>query len=157
MTFVETAKFSNFQFPTSDWSTDRVETLRKLWGAGHSASYIAGELGGVSRSAVIGKVHRLQLEARRITVRMPEKNHNRPHKRVSFRAIFKPRPAIAPELLVGEPAPNPVYSVDALTRTDCRWPYGDPGTADFHFCGAQAVKSHSYCGPHHRLAYQPKR
>ena len=46
------------------WTDERVDTLKRLWGEGHSASQIANQLGGVSRNAVIGKVHRLGLESR---------------------------------------------------------------------------------------------
>ena len=46
------------------WTDERVEVLKKLWGEGQSASQIAKELGGVTRNAVIGKVHRLGLSNR---------------------------------------------------------------------------------------------
>ena len=46
------------------WSDERVELLKKMWGEGQSASQIAKELGGVTRNAVIGKVHRLGLSNR---------------------------------------------------------------------------------------------
>lgn len=153
MTFV--AKFSDFKIPVSGWSDDRIETLKTMWADGQTASVIAGHL-GTSRNAILGKVHRLHLDARRVTIRLPEMRICRPHKRVRFRPT-KPRAHIEPQTLVGEPMPIPVYSVDALTRTNCRWPYGDPGAPGFHFCGAHAVSRHPYCGPHHRLAYQPKR
>lgn len=139
----------------SPWTDERIDLLKLRWSAGATASEIGGEM-GLSRNAVIGKIHRLNLDARRVTVRLPDMREYRPHKQVRFRAV-KPKPAIEPEMLVGEPAPNPVYSVDALTRTNCRWPYGDPDQPEFHFCGATSLTRRSYCGPHHRLAYQPKR
>lgn len=138
----------------SPWTDERIDFLKLRWGEGFSASQIGGEM-GLSRGSVIGKIHRLQLEPRRVTIRMPDLNHNRPHQRVRFRA--KAKPAVEPQMLMGEPAPKPVYSVDALSKNDCRWPYGDPGTAGFHFCGARKLYGHPYCGPHHRIAYQPKR
>ena len=46
------------------WTDERVEVLKKLWAEGHSASQIAKQLGGVTRNAVIGKVHRLGLSGR---------------------------------------------------------------------------------------------
>ncbi|MEM8803264.1 MAG: GcrA family cell cycle regulator, partial [Pseudomonadota bacterium] len=46
------------------WTDERVETLKKMWSEGQSASQIAKELGGVTRNAVIGKVHRLGLSNR---------------------------------------------------------------------------------------------
>jgi len=157
MTFIETSNVpAAFRAPVTFWTDERIETLKTLWRAGHTASYIAGEFGGITRSAVIGKVHRLNLETRRITVRMPDLNHYRPHQRVRFRSI-KPKPAVEPERLLGEPTPRGVYSVADLAKNDCRWPYGDPSQPGFHFCGAEKLNGRSYCGPHHRLAYQPKR
>jgi len=52
------------------WNDERVELLKKLWADGLSASQIAGRLGGVTRNAVIGKVHRLGLSGRATTSRM---------------------------------------------------------------------------------------
>ncbi len=46
------------------WTDERVELLKRLWGEGLSASQIAAEIGGVTRNAVIGKVHRLGLSGR---------------------------------------------------------------------------------------------
>lgn len=139
----------------SPWTDERIDLLKLRWAEGLSASLISDEM-GMTRNAIIGKIHRLHLEARRVTVRLPDMRIYSPHKQVRFRAV-KPKSAIEPEMLVGEPAPNPVYSINALTRTSCRWPYGDPGTAEFHFCGAPALNRRPYCGPHHHLAYQPKR
>ncbi len=157
MTFVETSNLPRPpKFPISDWSDDRVASLTRLWGEGRTASYIAVELGGVTRSAVIGKVHRLNLDPRRVTIRLPSLNQNRPHKRVSFVSV-KPKNPVPPQMLMGEPAPNPVYSLFDLERAHCRYPYGEPGAADFHYCGGKSIKGRSYCGPHHQLAYQPKR
>src|SRR5258707_9791100 len=63
------------------WTDERVELLKKLWGDGLSASVIAGELGGITRNAVIGKVHRLGLSGR---AKAPSSSMPRPR---------KPRPA----------------------------------------------------------------
>jgi GcrA cell cycle regulator len=59
------------------WTDERVELLKKLWSEGLSASQIAGELGGVTRNAVIGKVHRLGLSGR---AKAPQPQAARPKK-----------------------------------------------------------------------------
>ena len=75
------------------WNDERVELLKKLWAEGLSASQIAGRLGGVTRNAVIGKVHRLGLSGRATTSRM---KIMRPRQRAvpaggGKRAIAKPK------------------------------------------------------------------
>ncbi|WP_373944894.1 GcrA family cell cycle regulator [Paracoccus marcusii] len=90
------------------WTDDRVETLKRMWSEGQSASAIAKELGGVTRNAVIGKVHRLGLSNR---TEEPEAAAPAPapepvarEKPAAPRAV--PQPAAAP--LRPEPAPEPV-------------------------------------------------
>jgi GcrA cell cycle regulator len=151
------------------WTDERVETLKKLWADGHSASQIAVELGGITRNAVIGKVHRLGLSGR---AKSPSSGAARPRKprsaahmlRVS-RASMRGNTALAHAYdLDMEPEPAPVDNVIPmgqrrslleLTEETCRWPIGDPGTADFFFCGGSAVTSLPYCAYHSRIAYQP--
>ena len=87
------------------WNDERVELLKKLWSDGLSASQIAGRLGGVTRNAVIGKVHRLGLSGRATTSRM--KSH-RPRARVqSPRRLMKPRFSN-----IGNPALRQLYLGD---------------------------------------------
>jgi len=88
------------------WTDERIETLRKMWEAGQTASQIAEELGGVSRNAVIGKAHRLALESRPSPVKP-----NEPDKAAAAAAAAnaapaeaKPTPPKAPERA---PAPTP--------------------------------------------------
>jgi GcrA cell cycle regulator len=151
------------------WTDERVETLKKLWADGHSASQIAVELGGITRNAVIGKVHRLGLSGR---AKSPSSGAARPRKprsaahmlRVS-RSSMRGNTALAHAYdLDMEPEPAPVDNVIPmgqrrslleLTEETCRWPIGDPGTADFFFCGGSAVTSLPYCAYHSRIAYQP--
>lgn len=155
------------------WTDERVEQLRKLWADGLSASQIAQELGGVTRNAVIGKVHRLGLSGRAKST-----SHNaatRP-KRVS-RAAFATKtarpaqrtlqnPALVvsaePETPAPPPARDPLVAPVALrleltelTDRTCKWPIGDPTEEDFHFCGHGAKEGGPYCAYHARLAYQP--
>jgi GcrA cell cycle regulator len=151
------------------WTDERVETLKKLWADGLSASQIAAELGGITRNAVIGKVHRLGLSGR---AKSPSSAAPRPRKprsashmlRVS-RSLMRGNTALAHayELDI-EAEPEPIDNVIPLgqrrsllelTEDTCRWPIGDPGTADFFFCGGAAVTSLPYCAHHSRIAYQP--
>lgn len=132
------------------WTDERVELLKKLWTEGLSASQIARELGDVTRNAVIGKVHRLGLSGRGSKSRV-----DRPRPRPLPRPQPKP---IMPALERVEPATlsnGEFATVMTLKTSMCRWPIGDPGSADFHFCGQKCVGSSPYCETHMRQAYQP--
>ena len=140
------------------WTDERVELLKKLWLDGLSASQIAKQLGGVTRNAVIGKVHRLGLSGR-ATPSQPT--------RTTFKAPRPPRPisTAAPRRTQthATPAPRPVYYVEepgsatvlTLGAHMCKWPIGDPATDSFTFCGKR-IDDGSYCVDHARVAYQPQ-
>ena len=155
------------------WTDERVEALKKLWQEGLSASQIASRIGGVTRNAVIGKVHRLGLAGRATTSRM--KSH-RPRRstiavkpRVArpqrFQATTTSTPLRDLYKTEGEPyAPTveelviPVAErkyIATLTENCCRWPIGDPQEAEFHFCGKKKVAGLPYCDVHARRAFQP--
>lgn len=151
------------------WTDDRVELLKKLWSEGLSASQIAGRLGGVTRNAVIGKVHRLGLSGRATTTRMkPTRARRAPAVAKRQRPAFKQQgnPAFR-SLYQGEveayqpPAEEFEIPVDErkglqdLTENDCRWPIGDPQMSDFHFCNRSKVPGLPYCEHHARRAFQP--
>jgi GcrA cell cycle regulator len=135
------------------WTDERVELLKKLWTDGLSASQIAAELGGITRNAVIGKVHRLGLSGR---AKSPSSTAPRPRKpRASGHMMRLARPAMR-----GNTALAPMYETDVdsepeLIESKCRWPIGDPGTAEFFFCGGAPLDGAPYCGYHSRVAYQP--
>jgi GcrA cell cycle regulator len=146
------------------WTEERVEVLKKLWLDGHSASQIAKQLGGVTRNAVIGKVHRLGLSGR-ATPSQPA--------RPAFKAPRPARPAtssphIQRRVAEHHVAPTPVVraapyveapgtaTVLTLGAHMCKWPIGDPATDDFTFCGRRASTDGPYCVDHARLAYQPQ-
>lgn len=138
----------------ANWTDERVEQLKSLWADGLSASQIARALGGVTRNAVIGKVHRLGLAGRAAPA--PSE-----HARVAATPArpAAPRPA-EPKPVVAE---DPIRLEDGkfatvLTITDhmCRWPIGDPSDADFHFCGRKTKPGSPYCDVHARMAYQPQ-
>jgi GcrA cell cycle regulator len=154
------------------WTEDRVEVLKKLWAEGHSASQIAKELGGVTRNAVIGKVHRLGLSGRAT----PSRPVKRPPR------LARPKPRVQPDgsvitpkpqRVVAEPdlkqvektamlttlPPQPLADGEAatiLTLRDsmCKWPIGDPADPKFAFCGRKSTCG-PYCAEHAKVAFQP--
>ena len=152
---------------TASWTEDRVGALKKLWLEGQSASQIAKQLGGgVTRNAVIGKVHRLGLSGRaapsqpaRATFRpsrprpaaQPTQAPSAPRR---IEAV-QPRPAAAPSV----PAPMPdlpgTATVMTLGAHMCKWPIGDPSSNEFSFCGRRSSEG-VYCVEHARVAYQPQ-
>ncbi|RZI57839.1 MAG: GcrA cell cycle regulator [Zymomonas sp.] len=188
------------------WTEERVNLLIKLWSEGLSASQIAGQLGGVTRNAVIGKVHRLKLEGRTKTqAAVPE-----------VVVAVKPKPTIAeqtlvetevdievpavryaavaqsagrsmlrsvgggngsglhgatalrmdpeievvveepPERVSGEVVPiSRNLTLIQLSDRTCKWPLGDPLSAEFRFCGNGSNDASPYCQYHARIAFQP--
>jgi GcrA cell cycle regulator len=163
-----------------NWTDERVELLRKLWSEGLSASQIAAQLGGVSRNAVIGKVHRLKLSSRgrataaparqkktaaqgTITKTVTRAASTQRHTTVSIGATalqvqFDAEPVarqyIRPVENVVVPISRRLQLVELTERT-CKWPNGDPLSEDFHFCGNDAAETGPYCAYHSRVAFQP--
>lgn len=143
------------------WTEERVALLKKLWAEGHSASQIAKQVGGVTRNAVIGKVHRLGL-AGRATPSRPAKRPARPRQQRSQLPMaprVRPHSIYAPPVLTVVLDPlrfedGSVATVLTLKEGMCKFPIGDPTDAAFAFCGRTACMG-PYCGDHARLAYQP--
>ena len=151
------------------WTDERVDLLRKLWTDGLSASQIAAELGGVTRNAVIGKVHRLGLSGRAKgnNEANPGRRKAAPAKSTVFskaqkapngsqpRAASQPAPA-RPSAVVDVPKPVALMlNLLQLTESTCKFPIGDPQEENFGFCGASPRDNDPYCEYHCRLAYQP--
>ncbi len=166
------------------WTDDRVERLTKLWADGLSASQIAAELGGVSRNAVIGKVHRLCLPgraksggstaARGKRAASPARSTNNTYSTTRTTAAPRAMPrsngatALKQEVIADAVAHidmRPVEDVvvpisrmlplTELTEKTCKWPVGDPLQEDFYFCGTDCDDSAPYCTYHSKLAFQP--
>ncbi|MBB3997440.1 GcrA family cell cycle regulator [Aureimonas pseudogalii] len=197
------------------WTDERIDLLKRLWGEGQSASQIAGQLGGVTRNAVIGKVHRLKLDSRLksataaempVLVAVPK-----PSRPVLVESVPVPAPEIvaAPRILtpvqatpmqatpvpattapsrptlhavmganalkiepeedvlgevetIAEPRPSgevvPIsrnLTLVQLSERTCKWPLGDPLSAEFRFCGNHSHDASPYCQYHARIAFQP--
>lgn len=135
------------------WSEDRVKQLKNLWTEGLSASQIARALGGVTRNAVIGKVHRLGLSGRAEPTRRPAPQRSAPTPKVRLPAApAKPEPEKdAATFDDGSHA-----TVMTINDRMCRWPIGDPADEDFHFCGHAPFPGSPYCEAHNRKAHQPQ-
>jgi GcrA cell cycle regulator len=146
-------KAINMSANCANWSSERIELLKRCLLAGLSCSQIACEI-GVTRNAVSGKINRLGL--------------SRP-KDVISRRPKRPRPNIFAQhqmLVAAFPAPQlhaediPIYNgrgctLFELSQGNCRWPISNPGAEDFCFCGNEPVKGLPYCLGHARIAYRP--
>ena len=148
------------------WTDERVELLKKLWAEGLSASQIAAELGGVTRNAVIGKVHRLGLSGRAKSpsstvprVRKARPAAMRPRMRFNGNTALMPSYEAEYETdsdpLAHVVPMGPRVSITELSEATCRWPIGDPGADGFAYCGSQTKTGLPYCPYHSRVAYQP--
>jgi len=141
----------------SAWTDDRIGRLKTLWLEGRTADQIARELqNGISRSAVLGKVHRLGLSAGR-PGRPPVSQTTVPRARIE-RAIAGPveRAAAGAASVPAERAPDlPTGGLTILTvrRGQCRWPYGDPAHAGFSFCGRPVARG-AFCVGHAEMGYR---
>jgi len=140
------------------WSPEKEEKLRELWKKGHSASQIASMLGDTTRNAVIGKAHRLNLEARmtskkkQVTTDKEKNNSSKEYKtqKLGRKARFKA--LLLDKNFEGE---NPL-KLEELTDKTCRWPIGHPHEEKFYFCGRQSMEKLPYCKLHVLYAFQPK-
>jgi len=156
------------------WTPERVSVLEKMWSDGKSAAEIAKELGeGVTRNAVIGKAHRMGLSGRPSPIKKPAKGTAKktakpaaktPKEKIKPAAAkapaskplgkkIKPIPA-APLKKKKEMPTGEGLSILDLTDRICKWPFGDPQDADFHFCGAASRPTKPYCPEHCEEAYQ---
>ena len=157
------------------WTDEKVELLRQLWLDGKSASQIAAELGGgVTRNAVIGKVHRLGLSGRvkTNTVATPRVRH-KPAQAPRTSTVSRSMggavrgntalavaldPLIEAEPVFREDVVIPMslrVTIVELREAMCRWPLGDPTSSEFRYCGIQTDGLIPYCQHHGRMAYQP--
>ena len=139
------------------WTDEKVSKLKELWGKGNTASEIAKIIGGISRNAVIGKAHRLNLSAK-IKTRAAASNQNFQNtlgeKNIK---IKRNRKSKFKSLIIDKNfEPENPKQLEELDEDSCKWPIGHPDEKSFYFCGRSSLKDFSYCKLHLLYAYQPK-
>ncbi len=138
------------------WTEEKVNKLKELWGKGQTASQIAEIIGGVTRNAVIGKAHRLNLSAKiktRSTVSQnlvgtvkPNNNLVKGSRKQRFRSLLLDKNF--------EPSKN--LQLEDLNEQTCKYMEGHPDEKDSSFCGRKTVEKFSYCPLHLMIVFQPK-
>ena len=139
------------------WTEDKVAKLKELWGSGNTASQIAEIIGGISRNAVIGKAHRLNLSAKiKTRTATSNQNFNNSLEEKKFK-IRKGRRSKFQSLIIEKDfEPENPKQLEELDENCCKWPIGHPDEKSFYFCGRTSLKDFSYCKLHLLYAYQPK-
>ena len=139
------------------WDEEKVAKLKELWGKGNTASQIAGIIGGISRNAVIGKAHRLNLSAK-IKTRAATSNQNFKNSfEENNNKIKRGRKSKFKSLIIEKDfEPENPKQLEELTDDDCKYPIGHPDEKGFYFCGRSSLKDFSYCKLHLLYSYQQK-
>ena len=139
------------------WTTEREEKLKELWKKGHTASQIAALIGGTTRNAVIGKAHRLNLEARAASKKSVSKTNTENNSAPENKKQKLGRKARFKALLLDKNfEPENPKQLEELTDQTCRWPIGHPYEEKFYFCGRKSIDKFPYCKLHVLYAFQPK-
>ena len=139
------------------WTEEKVAKLKELWGKGNTASQIAEIIGGISRNAVIGKAHRLNLSGKiktrststkqnSVKLNEQENNYKKRGRRNKFRSL----------IIENDFEPENPKQLEELDESVCKWPIGHPNESSFYFCGRKSLKDFSYCKLHLLYAFQPK-
>ena len=139
------------------WNDEKVAKLKELWGKGNTASQIAEIIGGITRNAVIGKAHRLNLSAK-IKTRSTASNQNLKSNNLEpkINSIKGRRSRFKSLLIEKDFEPENPRQLEELNEDLCKWPIGHPDEKSFYFCGRTSLKDFSYCKLHLLYAYQPK-
>ena len=139
------------------WTEEKVAKLKELWGKGNTASQIAEIIGGISRNAVIGKAHRLNLSAK-IKTRSSASNQNFQNSQdeKNYKSKKGRRSKFKSLIIEKDFEPENPKTLEELDESSCKWPIGHPNEKSFYFCGRTSLKDFSYCKLHLLYAYQPK-
>jgi len=138
------------------WNEKKIEILKENWGK-LTASAIAEKIGGISRNAVIGKAHRLNLSAK---IKTPNVSNSFNAKKTNNEFQFpvkRGRKSKFKSLLIEKDfEPENPKQLEELNEGTCKWPIGHPNEGSFYFCGRSSLKDFSYCKLHLLYAFQPK-
>jgi GcrA cell cycle regulator len=151
-----------------EWTGQAIDTLRDLWSQGHSTAEIGRRM-GVTKNAIVGKAHRLDLPARPSPIRQAEAGGSAtaPRRKPSVRDLSAASPArrsppgqpqasaalAAAVVAANAASAGAVRPFPRASLRSCCWPIGEPGTRDFRFCAAEADAGRPYCAEHAAVAY----
>ena len=139
------------------WTEEKVSKLKELWGKGNTASQIAEIIGGISRNAVIGKAHRLNLSAKiKTRTATSNKNFENSIEQNSVQSKRSRKSKFKSLIIEKDFEPENPKQLEELDESSCKWPIGHPDEKEFYFCGRSSLKDFSYCKLHLLYAYQPK-
>ena len=145
------------------WTDEKVAKLKELWGKGNTASQIAEIIGGLSRNAVIGKAHRLNLSAK-IKKRSTSINNHSKLQNIDNKITRRSRKSKFRSFILDKDfEPAKLLTLEQLTEETCKYMIhedsnkeGHPDVPGSYFCGRKNVEKYSYCILHMHSVWQPR-
>ena len=139
------------------WTDEKVATLKELWGKGKTANQIAEIIGGISRNAVIGKAHRLNLSAKiKTRSATSNKGFDAAAENKAIKSDKGRRSRFKSLIIEKNFEPENPKQLEELDENSCKWPIGHPNEESFYFCGRTSLKDFSYCKLHLLYSYQSR-